>query len=292
MLPFDHKSSFAELFGFTNPELSSEEKGAVANAKEIIYTAFRKIVEQEIPKEQAAISVDEEYGDKIIKDAVNQKYNVFLATEKDRQKEFDFEYEDDFAKHLEKYKSGLVKVLIRYNPNDDPLSKMRQQQKLAILSNYCHEKSYKFFLGILVSPTSSQANETGGDNSFYDNHVRPNLTVNAIEELQSAGVEPDIWGIEGMESEDSYKIVSLQARKEGRDDVGIIILGRSGNADKVEKFIRPGSKIKGIIGFATGRTVFWEPLTAYKNGKIDQAKVIELISNNFLNLYRIFTNKV
>ena len=291
ILPFDHRSSFINLFGFTNPDLSSGEKETIIKAKEIIYTAFKKAVEQEIPKEEAAILIDEEYGDKIIRDAINQKYNVILATEKSGQREFTFEYEDEFAKHIEKYKPSFVKALIHYNPNDDPLSKMRQQQKLELLSNYCHENSYKFLLEVLVSPTESQLKDVNKNSDLYDAQVRPNLTVRAIEELQNANVEPDIWNIEGMEKEDSYKIVSLQARKEERDNVGIVILGRHENQDKVEKWIKSGNKIKGVIGFAVGRTIFWETLIEYKNGKIEEEKVIEIISNNFLHFYHIFTDK-
>lgn len=291
ILPFDHRSSFINLFGFINPELSSEEKETIAKAKEIIYVAFRMAVEHEIPKEQAAILIDEEYGDKIIRNAINQDYNVILTIEKSGQREFLFEYEDDFVKHIEKYKPQFVKALIHYNPNNDPLSKMRQQQKLEILSNYCHKNDYKFLLEVLVSPTDPQLKEVNGNNDLYDNVVRPNLTVKAMEELQNANVEPDIWKLEGMENEDSYKIVSLQARKEARDNVGIVILGRSKNQDKVEKWIKLGSKIKGIIGFSVGRTIFWEPLIEYKNGKLEKEKAIEIISNNFLHFYRIFINK-
>lgn len=291
ILPFDHRSSFINLFGITNPNLSSEEKEIISHAKKIVYSAFKNAIEQGVPKEQAAILIDEEYGDEIIKDARNYKYNVILTTEKSGQKEFALEYEDDFAKHIEKYKPGFVKALIRYNPNDDPLSKMRQQQKLEILSNYCHENSYKFLLEILVPPTDSQLKEVNGNNDLYDSQIRSNLTVKAMEELQNANVEPDIWKIEGMESEDSYKIVTLQARKEERGNVGIIILGRAENRDKVETWIRTGNKIKGIIGFAVGRTVFWEPLTEYKNGKIEKEKAIEVIRDNFLHFYHVFINK-
>lgn len=291
ILPFDHRSSFIQLFGFTNPDLSSGEKTTIAQAKEIIYSAFKNAVEQEISKEQAAILIDEEYGDKIIRDAISQNYNVILTTEKSGQREFIFEYADAFMKHIEKYRPTFVKALIHYNPNDDPLSKMRQQQKLEILSNYCHENSYKFLLEVLVSPTDSQLKEVNGNNDLYDSAIRPNLTVKAIEELQNANVEPDIWKLEGMENEDSYKIVSLQTRKEERDNVGIVILGRSENRDKVEKWIKSGNKIKGIIGFAIGRTVFWEPLTDYKNGKIEKEEAIKIISNNFLHFYNIFINK-
>lgn len=289
ILPFDHRFSFVKLFGFTNAQLSSEEKNTITSVKEIIYIAFRNAVEQEISKEQAAILIDEEYGDKIIRDAISKGYNVILTTEKSGQKEFTFEYGDEFGKHIEKYAPRFVKALIHYNPNDDPLSKMRQQQKLEILSNYCHQNSYKFLLEILVSPTEQQLNSVGGNIQQYDTQLRPNLTAKAIEELQNVNVEPDIWKIEGMESQDSYKIVALQTQKGERKNVGIVILGRAENQDKVEKWIKSGSKIKGVVGFAVGRTVFWEPLTEYKNSKITKEQTVETISNKFIHFYNLFT---
>lgn len=291
ILPFDHRSSFAKLFGFTNAQLNPEEKKIITSAKEIIFMAFEKAISVGVSKEEAAILIDEEYGDKIIRDAISKNYNVILTTEKSGQKEFTFEYGDEFEKHIEKYAPHFVKALIHYNPNDDPLSKMRQQQKLEILSNYCHQNSYKFLLEVLISPTELQLKNVSSNIQRYDVEIRPNLTAKAIGELQNSHVEPDIWKIEGMESQDSYKIVILQAQKEYRKNVGIVILGRAENQEKVDRWIKVGRKIKGIIGFAVGRTVFWEPLTQYKNGNINKDTAIENISNNFLHFHNIFTNK-
>lgn len=292
ILPFDHRTSMIELLGFTTPQLSSQEREIVMSIKEIIFAAFEKAVEQDIPKDQSAILIDEEYGDKIIRDALSKKYNVILSTEKSGQKEFAFEYGDDFEKHIEKYKPKFVKALIHYNPNDDPLSKMRQQQKLQILSNYCHQKSYKFLLELLISPTEMQLKEVGGNKNLFEASVRPNLTAKTIEELQNVGIEPDVWKIEGMEYSDSYKVISLQARKGDRGNVGIVILGRAQTQDKVDKWIKAGNNINGVIGFAVGRTVFWEPLINYKNGNIDKSKAIETICNNFIHFYNVFLNEI
>jgi len=288
ILPFDHRSSFMKLFGFTNPQLTPEEKEIISFAKKIIYKAFEEAVSLGVPKEQAAILVDEEYSDKIIQDAINQKYNFILTTEKSGQKEFTFEYGDEFERHIEKYKPSFVKALIHYNPNDDPLSKMRQQQKLEILSNYCHQNSYKFLLELLVTPTEQQFKSVNGNIELYDTQIRPDLTVKAIQELQNSNIEPDIWKIEGMESQDSYKIVVLQVQKGERRNVGIVISGRGEVQDKVGEWIKAGRKIKGVIGFAVGKTIFWEPLIEYKNGKIEKEKVIETVSSNFLHFYHIF----
>jgi myo-inositol catabolism protein IolC len=266
ILPFDHRSSFTKLFGFVNPNLSPEEKKIISHAKEIIYAAFKEAIEQGIPKEQAAILVDEEYGDKVIRDAINNNLNVILTTEKSGQDEFAFEYADQFAQHIEKYKPSFVKALIRYKQGMD-------FTKLKILSDYCHKTGYKFLLEILTE------NKT------------ENEAIAALKEFQSVNVEPDIWKLEGMETEKEYQDIVFQAQIGNRLNVKVVILGRGENQETVEKWIKIGAKIKGIVGFAVGRTIFWQPLSQYKNGEIGQEKAIEIICNNFLHFYRIFTNK-
>ena len=129
ILPFDHRSSFAKMFGFVN--LSKEEKDYIAFAKQIIYSAFKKAVSETVPKKQAAILVDEEYGATILRDAISQGFITILNTEKSGNPTFDFEYEEEFVSHIEKYKPTFVKALIRYKPHAD-------WAKIKMLSDYCH----------------------------------------------------------------------------------------------------------------------------------------------------------
>jgi myo-inositol catabolism protein IolC len=266
ILPFDHRSSFIKLFGFENSNLSLEERETISHAKEIIYNAFKRAVEQEIPKEQAAILVDEEYGDKIIQDAISNNYNVILTTEKSGQKEFSFEYAYKFAQHIEKYKPAFVKALVRYRQNMDCT-------KLKLLSDYCHQTGYKFLFEILTE------NKT------------ENEAIMAIKEFQNAGVEPDIWKLEGMETERQYLDIVSQAQAGNRQDVKVVILGRGEKKESVEKWIKVGATVKGIAGFAVGRTIFQQPLFEYKNGKISHEKTAEIICDNFLHFYHIFIGK-
>lgn len=266
ILPFDHRSSFVKLFGFTSSSLSPEEKKTIAQAKEIIYSAFKRAIEKEISKEQAAILIDEEYGNEIIRDAIKNNYNVLLTTEKSGQDDFVFEYGKDFAKHIGKYKPAFVKVLIRHKQNIDCT-------KLKILSDYCHNNGYKFLLEVLTENKTKEE------------------AITAIKELQNSEVEPDVWKLEGMETEKEYQDIVSQVQNGDRKDVGIVILGRGAKQETVEKWIRVGAKVRGIIGFAVGRTVFWEPLTNHINGKIDKKKTIEIICNNFLHFYHIYVKK-
>ena len=56
--------------------------------------------------------------------------------EKSGQDEFDFDYGDNFAQHIEEFDPNLVKVLVRYNPEADAAMNKRQLQRLKKLSDY------------------------------------------------------------------------------------------------------------------------------------------------------------
>ncbi len=266
ILPFDHRASFAKMFGFTN--LTSEEKNYIISVKQLIYEAFRNAVAQNVPKDQAAILIDEEYGDKILKDAKVLGFTTLLTTEKSGQEIFDFEYGEKFAEHIEKYKPIFAKALIRYKPNED-------WTKLKMLSDYCHAHAYKFLLEMVMGLSTPNAQ---------------NL-LPAIIDLREKGIEPDIWKLEGMESKNDYESVVAKIQEGERRNVGLVILGRGENKEKVEQWIKAGRDVKGVIGFAVGRTMFTQPLIDYRNNKIDKEKLIEEISNNFQHLYKLFTNQ-
>lgn len=266
ILPFDHRASFAKMFGFTN--LTSEEKNHIVSAKKLIYEAFKKAISQNVPKDQAAILVDEEYGDEILKDARAQGFITLLTTEKSGEEIFSFEYGEKFAEHIEKYKPTFAKALIRYKPNAN-------WTNLKVLSDYCHTHRYKFLLEMVMGLSAPNAQ---------------NL-LPAIDVLREKGVEPDVWKLEGMENKNDYESVVAKIQEGERQNVGFVILGRGENKEKVEQWIKGGRDVKGVIGFAVGRTMFSQPLIDYKNDKIDKEKAIEEISNNFQHLYKLFTGQ-
>lgn len=280
ILPFDHRSSFSKIF---------QDKEDIVSAKWIIYEAFKKALSDGIPKDESAILVDEGFGDKILIDAKNNGITTILTTEKSGEKEFTFEYGNDFSEHIEKYQPTFTKALIRYNPEDDRNSKIRQQKQLKILDDYCHSHGYKFLLEVLIEPKENQLAEVGNNKERYDQKLRPNLAIQVVKELQDSGVEPDVWKLEGMYDAKNYEEVINQIQANNRESVGLVILGRAESKNHVEKWIAAGAKVRGVIGFAVGRTDFWEPLVDLKNGKISKEETIHQIANNFKYFYNLFT---
>lgn len=291
ILAFDHRATFAtELFNKSKiSELSDDEKESIKEFKMLVYKGFKDSVEKLIPTDYAAILCDEEFGEEVLIDAKHNGFKTILTIEKSRQEEFDFQYEN-FGEHIEKFKPTFAKVLIKYNPKDSEALKKRQQDKLKILNDYCHNNNHKFLLEVLVLPTKEQFERVNGKREEYDVKLRPELTAEVIKTLQTKGIEPDVWKLEGMETAGDYSGVIKEAKSGGRDNVGIVILGRGAKEEKVTQWLRVGSEVHGVIGFAVGRTIFWDVIEKFYKGQIGKAEVIAKVSSNFQNFYRLFTS--
>jgi len=286
ILPFDHRGSFETgMFGW-HGELNAEQTAKIAEAKRVIYDGFRAALAGGLPKEHAGLLTDEQFGASILTDAAAEGYIIACPAEKSGQEDFDFEYGDDFAAHIEKFHPTFSKVLVRYNPGGDAALNCEQAARLKRLSDYLIGANRSLFMfEMLVPAEKSQLAQVGGDKGRYDLELRPGLMVEAIRELQDAGVEPDVWKIEGLDArEDCEKIVAV-ARREGRDKVGCIILGRGENDAKVREWLSTAASVPGFIGFAVGRTDFWDPLVAWRDGKDTRDEAVAQIAAR----YREFT---
>src|SRR5260221_8098889 len=199
ILPFDHRGSFqTKLFGW-RPPLSAAQTAEIASAKQIIYDGFQAALGAGVPKEKAGVLVDEQFGAAILHEAAAKGIVTACPAEKSGQDEFDFEYGEDFARHIQAFDPTFCKVLVRYNPEGDRVLNQRQAGRLKRLSDYlAAENRSRFMFELLVPAEKAQLDKIGGDKKAYDLELRPRLMVEAIRELQDAGVDPDLWKVEGL----------------------------------------------------------------------------------------------
>jgi myo-inositol catabolism protein IolC len=291
ILAFDHRASFLEkMFGIKNRVPTSEEKKEIESYKKIIFEGFKLAVKKKVPKEIAGLLVDEEFGAAVLCDAKKEGFAFAMPVEKSGQDEFDFDYGDNFAKHIEIFDPSFVKVLVRYNPESDKALNKRQLERLKKLSDYLTKTKRAFLFELIVPATPAQLTKLGGSKETYDKELRPKLMVRSIKEIQAAGVEPVIWKLEGVDKPASAKAVVKQAQTDGRK-VGVITLGRGESKEKVQEWLKVGAKIPGIIGFAVGRTIFWDPLAELKASKISRKEAVEKIAQNYEEFTELWLNE-
>jgi len=290
ILAFDHRGSFQKkMFGIEG-DPTPEQTDQIADAKLLIYEGLEKATEQGVDPQATGCLVDEQFGEPTGVPRKAKEAGLLLAmpVEKSGQNEFDFEYGDDFGAHIEKFDPDFSKVLVRYNPEGDAEMNQRQTERLKRLAEWLHENDRKFLFELLVPAEDHQLEKVGGDSDRYDAELRPELMRQTITEFQEAGVEADIWKIEGIDTQEDCERISQTARRDGRDGVICVVLGRGANDDKVDHWLRQGAPVEGYAGFAIGRTIWWDALKSFLAGDLVREDATNQIAEKYLRFVQVY----
>jgi myo-inositol catabolism protein IolC len=288
MLAFDQRGSFTTGLFDIKGTPTSEETARIADAKRVIFEGLNLAVLEGAPMANAGLLVDEQFGAEVARAAKASGYTLAMPVEKSGQNEFDFEYGADYGQHIETFDPDYAKVLVRYNPDGDSALNVRQLNRLATLSGWLRDHDRRLLFELLVPAEPLQLEKLGGDCDVYDLEMRPELTIRAIAEAQAAGVEPDIWKVEGLDRREDYERVAEQARTAGREGVACIILGRGADDAKLENWLRQEAGVPGFIGFAIGRTIWQRPLRELLAQKLDRAGASRVIADNYRRMVGIY----
>src|SRR5258708_1007617 len=280
LLPLDDRTTLPTKGFGQNGIPSVEQSAQIATARQLLYDGFKAAVAAGVRKENAGIVVDERFDALILRDAVARGYTVLYPLEKGGQ---------DFAGYIEAFQPTLCRVRVRYNPSGDPALNQRQAPRLRQLSRYLHEKSQtKFMLELRVPPQRLQLEQVQGSTKAYQLWLRPRLIVEAIEQIQDAGVEPDVWNIEGLDQRaDGEKIVAA-ARRNGRTKVACIVGASGEDENSVRKWLTVAARVRGFIGFAVSHADFSEALFCWRDKKMTRAEAVSWISARYRQLVNTF----
>jgi myo-inositol catabolism protein IolC len=288
ILAFDHRGSFQKKFFGVAGEPNDEETARISDAKRVIYEGARRALDEGVDAETAGVLVDEQFGADIARDARGAEFRLAMPVEKSGQDEFDFQYDEEFGTHIEAFDPRFSKVLVRYNPEGDLEMNERQAVRLRRLGDWLHERDRTFLFELLVPATPEQIQAAGGDEAKWDSEDRPALMKTSIEELQDAGVEPDIWKIEGIDRREDCETIAAATRRDGRDGVACVVLGRGANDDAVDHWLRMGSGVPGYIGFAIGRSIWWDPLKGFVDGNLGREEAAKQIAANYRRFIDVY----
>jgi myo-inositol catabolism protein IolC len=290
ILAFDHRGSFQKkMFGIEG-DPTPEETERIANAKHLIYEGMVKATESgSLHEDQVGVLVDEQFGGTIPAEAKERGLKLAMPVEKSGQNEFDFEYGEQFGAHIEKFDPDFSKVLVRYNPDDEAELNRRQLERLKRLADWLHDHDRKFLFELLVPATEEQLASVAGDTERYDAELRPELMRRAIAETQDFGCEVDIWKIEGVDAREDAEVLARQTRTgPGREGVVCVLLGRGASDEKVDHWLRVAAPVEGFVGFAIGRSIWWDALKGYLDDSLERDAAAAQIAENYLRFIRVY----
>ncbi len=289
ILAFDHRGSFQKkMFGIQG-DPTPEETETISDAKRVIFEGMLEAVRRGAEAGASGVLVDEQFGSNIPERAVADGLKLAIPVEKSGQNEFDFEYGDDFGEHILKFDSDFAKVLVRYNPDDDAVMNERQLGRLKRLSDWLHTNDRKFLVELLVPATEGQLATVEGDSNRYDAEMRPALMRESIKAIQDAGIEVDVWKIEGVDEREDAAMLADEARSgEGRAGVKCVLLGRGASTEKVDEWLQQAAPVAGFVGFAIGRSIWWDALKAFLAKELDREAAAAKIADNYLRFIEVY----
>ena len=291
ILAFDHRGTLTNgLLGVEGRQPTVDEASRVSSMKDIIFDGFIEAKNSGISGGDPAILVDETFGLQVQQKAKEMGIKYAAPVEKSGQKVFDFEYGDAFGEKIIEVDADFIKILVRWNPNDDIETREVQGKRIKILSDWIEENERKFLLEFLVPATDEQLESVDGDQSRYDSEIRPKLAVQVVEEMREKGADPDIWKIEGLDTKEDCEKVATSIKDGGREDVIAVVLGRGANDEKVNQWLRAGSSVDGYKGFAIGRSIFWNSLKGWHEDQKSREEAVSEIAESYLSFISVYQN--
>lgn len=288
VLAFDHRGSFQKkMFGIEG-DPTPEQTETIADAKLLTFEGMLRAADRGADPEVTGVLVDEQFGGDVPSRAKERGLKLAMPVEKSGQDTFDFEYGEQFGDHIERFDPDFSKVLVRYNPEGDAEMNRVQAERLRRLSDWLHERDRRFLFELLVPAEEHQLEKVGGDAERYDAELRPELMRETIAELQEAGIEADVWKIEGIDTQEDCERIAEQTRAGGRDGVVCVVLGRGADDAKVEHWLRQGAPVRGYAGFAIGRTIWWDALKGFLGGSVEREAAADQIADNYLRFVSVY----
>ena len=288
ILAFDHRGSFQKkMFGIEGDPPRPKRPRSIIDARELMTRRRERAVRQARHPQDAGVLVDEQFGgtipeaskaagrpDDAGREVGRQRVPVRVRRRLPRPHR-----EVRPARH-----QGARPVQPGRRRRDERASDRASEGNVA---DWLHANGKKFLFELLVPAEPAQLESVGGDTDRYDAELRP-VMRRVIEHFQNEGVEVDIWKIEGVDTQEDAQLLSDQARKgEGRENVKSVLLGRGASDDKVDQWLQAAAPVEGFIGFAIGRSIWWNPLKAYLDGG-DREEQSQKIADNYLRFVKVY----
>ena len=290
ILAFDHRGSFQKkMFGIEG-DPTPEETETITDAKRLVFEGMEKAVSRGLDPSTAGVLVDEQFGGDVPKLAREHGLALVDAGREVRPERVRLPVRQRVRRpHPRSFDPAFSKVLVRLNPDGDAEMNERQLGRLKELADWLHDNGRLFLFELLVPAEDDQLESVGGDTDRYDAELRPELMRRAIEQIQDFGIEVDIWKIEGVDTQEDAQMLVDQTRKgEGRENVVSVLLGRGASDEKVDHWLRQAAPVEGMVGFAIGRSIWWDSLKAFLAGDLEREAAAEQIADNYQRFIKVY----
>lgn len=244
----------------------------IGEIKALIVDAFRRArARHAAVAAHGALLLDEQYSAPLILAA--RQDGIPVATPAEKAKTFPLEWASEpFAAVLT---GSIVKVLVRYRPEYAAERVQAERDKLKTLAEWCAVNERPLLIEVLVMREQE-------DEAAFETTGRPAIVVDYIRRAYADGLVPEFWKMEGTTNVDAA--LAVDAAIAERDTPRFLVLGKGAGLELVERWLATARHMRTANGFAIGRTVYWDPCTAWISGATTRDEAMERVARNYERL--------
>jgi 5-dehydro-2-deoxygluconokinase len=265
---FDHRGQLVELAQKAGRDLAS-----IGQLKQLFIQAVER-VEADLKKRgieaDVGLLADQRFGQDSLNAATGRDWWVARPVEVQGSRPLAFEHGRSIGSNLLTWpKEQIIKCLVQYHPDDEPMLRLEQEAQLMGLYQASQASGHELLLEV-IPPKDHPS-------------THPDVIYRSLKRLYNLGIFPAWWKIETQPAEVWKK---LDALIQERDPYcrGVVLLGLNAPAEALAAGFREASQSTSCRGFAVGRTIFHEPSRAWLEGEIDDAGLISRVQSTFVFL--------
>lgn len=169
----------------------------------------------------------------------------------------------------------FVKVLVRHRPDYGDDFVRPQLARLRELAAWCDQHRQPLVLEVVVP----RANEP---EAHFETVGRAPIVADYVRRAYAEGIVPAFWKMEGTTDAGAAAVVdeAIAARAEPR----FLVLGKGAGFELVERWFATAKGMRTAAGFAVGRTIYMEPVSAWLTGRIAREDAVAQVAERYLRL--------
>lgn len=265
---FDHRGQLVELAQKAGRDLSS-----IGQLKQLFIQAVERVdidLKQRGIEADVGVLADQRFGQDSLNAATGRGWWVARPVEVQGSRPLAFEHGRSIGSNLLNWpQEHIIKCLVQFHPDDEPLLRLEQEAQLMGLYQAAHVSGHELLLEI-IPPKDHPSRH-------------PDVLYRALKRLYNLGIFPAWWKIEAQTAKVWQQLDEL-IRERDPYCRGVVLLGLNAPVEALASGFKQARHSSSCRGFAVGRTIFQEPSRAWMTGEIDDATLINRVQSTFVFL--------
>jgi 5-dehydro-2-deoxygluconokinase len=260
VMAFDHRSQFVDMAIAAGAPLSR-----LPELKRLLLQAADRTRQTRQLDGRAGVLIDGRFGTDALAAASGRGLWIGRPVEQPGSRPLAFDGTRSLASTLIEWpREQVVKCLVHYHPDDDPMLRIAQEERLLELWEATRTSGHELLLEVIAPQSSDEA------------------VLRAIKRFYNLGLKPEWWKLAPMASSSWAALAALIAERDPHCR-GAVILGLNQPLDAMAAaFAQATHPI--VKGFMVGRTIWGEAAAAWLRGEIDDAALVRRCAERYAAL--------